>query len=243
VEHAQGDPARPTTGTGANDSDNAGPNPNTLEMTENLYAIPGVRERRREIGRGDGAEQQTPEHAPGDQPQLTGTVATGSRNTAPNPATTETTGNPRAIRGVRGNMGGGGFEENVRIYRAGDSGEYRIGRIMIDSGNRGPNLITTAMMDYVGVIAGEPRARMIYVDGNEGPPLGGEVTVEFSGDGDGPLPMRRFEEVFCHIPRIQDGFDMLMNRDFLTAVLPDRIPESLAAMPIFMVRAARLTPG
>jgi hypothetical protein len=92
----------------------------------------------------------------------------------------------------------------------------------------------------VDATPGEPWAKMVFLDGSE-KPLGGNVSIEFSGHGEGSLLSKRFEEEFCHTPMIQGGFDMLLNQKFYRTFMADKIPTSLAA--IMMIRGGILTPG
>lgn len=240
LEQVLEDPARSTKGSVVTDSVNTGPAPIPIESTEYPDAIPGVRDGQKENRRGDGDEQQTREHTQEDLAQpTTGTVVGDPGNTGPSPITTEITDNPSAIPRGREMSGGNGFEQTVRIYKPGSS-EHRLGKVLIDTGNAGPNVITDNIVEYVDATPGEPWAKMVFLDGSE-KPLGGNVSIEFSGHGKGSLLSKRFEEEFCHTPMIQGGFDMLLNQKFYRTFMADKIPTSLAA--IMMIRGGKLSPG
>jgi hypothetical protein len=126
----------------------------------------------------------------------------------------------------------GGFKQRVRIYRRDDPTKYMVGNVLIDSGNEGPNLITTSAMEFTGAIPEEPSgsSTTVIALGGAEVPLGAEVVITFSGDMDQPT-REPYTKKFCHVEKIdwvgEDSLDMVLNEQFILEYLPEKVPRAL----------------
>ncbi|CZR68132.1 uncharacterized protein PAC_18031 [Phialocephala subalpina] len=134
-----------------------------------------------------------------------------------------------ALKIVFGCGRSGGFKQTVRIYKHDDPRKYATGKVLLDSGNEGPNLITTKAMTEAGATPQKiPGSSKIVVTlGEKIIRLVEEVLITFSGDMDNPHTKGRpYTKTFCHVDDLGD-YDMVLNEEFILEYFPKRVPRML----------------
>lgn len=104
-----------------------------------------------------------------------------------------------------------GYEQMVHIWRG---SECKVANVLLDSGNKGPNLVTDEIVSFLGI---QPTGMGVSIVAYDGKPAttGGSLKVSFSGISGQSIQPKVYTEDCKHVAYI-GGYDMVLNQEFLT---------------------------